>query len=129
MSSTVVRLFQPPAESIAFLRHTPAQAEECGDTLSLQCTWQASQDEQHLLRNIIELFDLNPTVETDLGAAPRQEERQRGARSFKRKATAVLTSSAVEIEEAAGGKVHPLLALAVVVQGDLLRLRQQTRAQ
>lgn len=34
----------------------------------------------------------------------------------------MLTSSAVEIEEAAGGEVHPLLALAVVVQGDLLRL-------
>ena len=33
-----------------------------------------------------------------------------------------LTGGAVEVEEAARGKVHPLLALAVVVQGDLLRL-------
>ena len=30
---------------------------------------------------------------------------------------------AVEVEEAAGAKVHPLLALAVVVQAELLRLR------
>ncbi len=37
-----------------------------------------------------------------------------------------LTSSAVEVEEAAGGKVHPLLALAVVVQGDLLSLHGES---
>jgi hypothetical protein len=32
---------------------------------------------------------------------------------------------AVEVEEAAGAKVHPLLALAVVVQAELLRLQMR----
>ena len=33
-----------------------------------------------------------------------------------------LTSSAIEVKEASTGEVYPLLALAVVVQGDLLSL-------
>ena len=45
-----------------------------------------------------------------------------GHRGVDKRASHVLTSGAVEVEEAARGKVHPLLALAVVVQGDLLRL-------
>ena len=36
----------------------------------------------------------------------------------------VPTSSAIEVEEAAAGKVHKLFALAVEVEGDLLRLRE-----
>ncbi len=39
-----------------------------------------------------------------------------------KRAVQMLTSSAVEVEKAARGEVHPLLALAVVIQGDLLRL-------
>lgn len=37
--------------------------------------------------------------------------------------SAALTCSAIEVKEAAAGKVHKLLALAVVVEGDLLRLQ------
>ena len=36
---------------------------------------------------------------------------------------------AVEVEEAAAGKVHKLLALAVVVQADLLRLCSASHSQ
>lgn len=39
------------------------------------------------------------------------------------------TCGPVEIEEAASGKVHPLLALAVVVEGDLLGLQHQASLQ
>ena len=37
-------------------------------------------------------------------------------------------SGAIEVEEAAGAKVHPLLALAVVVQAELLRLQMHSMA-
>ncbi len=47
-----------------------------------------------------------------------------GNKCFRGGPLSVLTSGAVEVEEAARGEVHPLLALAVVVQGDLLRLHR-----
>ena len=54
---------------------------------------------------------------------------RKGDRKAQGGTATVPTSSAIEVEETAGGKVNPLLALAVVIQGDLLCLQQQITAQ
>ena len=126
MSSTVVRLFQPPALSIACRLQTPAvctMATPLSPPLSMRMaagasTWpfdcrQSRSTLRHYAGRGLWWAD---TLRLEIAC--------RIARTLvpSWRGGSALTCSAIEIEEAAAGKVHKLLALAVVIQADLLRL-------
>ena len=127
MSSTVVRLCQPPTVTIVFLLHTPAaqqqrqpQLWECPATEcnSFSCRIKArAKLINRLTKNLrpagqpgIVIQRLTCFLSCLAGQVGQQ-----------------LTCSAIEVEEAPTCKVHKLLALTVEIERYLLRLHSKTR--
>ena len=121
MSSTVVREFQPPMDSMHLRRLRSQERGRSGAHLWARARLALRQRLAQLVRAACFCSGCQ-AVDGRWFAWMRGAEAMCMGCEY-RVGLAPDAGGAVEIEEAAGAKVHPLLALAVVVQAELLRLR------
>lgn len=112
MSSTVVREFQPPMDSMHLRRLRSqgggqAHVTEIAYRPCFNCVFQ--------MWFVLLLKPLTADGALECGGMCMEHKQECNS--------APDAGGAVEVEEAAGAEVHPLLALAVVVQAELLRLQ------